>query len=150
MLNDHEAALKFRLTAAQIAQLTTMIEEARATHPSALSPDHRQFLIYGDVGGAFYLGTDGDVQGEVWDDPSGPTSTPDEAFLIVAILAFADRYPEFRSLLPHRGPSSVDCVDCNATGRILIGEIRIFCGTCRGLGWGPLPSRGPAWPLRVE
>jgi hypothetical protein len=65
-------------------------------------------------------------------DYIGTQSVEDQSLVISALVVGSDRYPELRSLLPVRGPGSVDC-PCRAVPLCVSGQL--ICGTCGGLGW---------------
>jgi hypothetical protein len=56
----------------------------------------------------------------------------DGAWVLPALVAGADRYPELRELLPER-PS--DAVECPCRKHPLFASRQIPCGRCGGLGW---------------
>ena len=116
------------------ALIRQWIDEARATHPSHLTPDGRAVLIYGDMGGAAYVTSDGEILTQPWDaDRAQPE--PDPKLRHTALVIGARRRPELKELLPERSPSDTDCSACSGTGWLQFDAARIVCGQCGGLGW---------------
>lgn len=70
-------------------------------------------------------------------DYAGILPVEERSWLLIALVAGADRYPELGQLLPVRGPDAVDC-RCRAIPLCVSGEV--VCSECGGLGWLPGPE----------
>jgi hypothetical protein len=92
------------------------------------------------------------------DDFDGTRPVEDRSWVLTALVAGANGYPELRPLLPVRGPDAVDCA-CRAIPLCVSGTV--ICGECGGLGWlpgadrptsrcsGPRPPRWLSWYHRL-
>ena len=67
-------------------------------------------------------------------DFAGTRPVDERSWVLLALVAGAERYSELRPLLPVRGPDAVDCL-CRAVPIVVSGQVR--CGRCGGLGWLP-------------
>lgn len=76
-------------------------------------------------------------QGEVFDaDEAGALTLAKEPLRTMYLVGGAERYPELAPLLPVRPSASRNCLHCDGTGWMPLGEDgRIRCSTCRALGW---------------
>jgi hypothetical protein len=117
-------------------QIADRILEARQHHPGRLSPDGSALLLYSDMGGRCYLRPNGEILSVSIDSTSSDAREADLKFRTVALVAGSEVYPELAALLPERPSSSRDCPACQG-GRVQVGELRIICGECNGLGWQP-------------
>jgi hypothetical protein len=117
-------------------QIAARILEARRHHPDRVSADGSALLLYADMGGQCYLRPDGEILRLSIDSGSSPERETDPKFRTVALVAGSEVYPELGILLPVRPPSSRDCEACSG-GRVRVGERRMICGECNGLGWQP-------------
>jgi hypothetical protein len=63
---------------------------------------------------------------------AGMRALEDRDWVLPALVAGADRYPELRALLPERPPGAVDCP---CLEHPLLASRQILCGRCGGLGW---------------
>lgn len=70
-------------------------------------------------------------------DFAGTRPVEDRSWVLTALVAGSDRYPELRPLLPVRGADAVDC-PCRAIPWCVSGKVG--CAECGGLGW--LPGAG--------
>lgn len=63
-----------------------------------------------------------------------PGSRPVEDWLWVlsALVAGTERYPELRTLLPERPR---DAIDCRCRKHPLLASGKVLCGECGGVGW---------------
>jgi hypothetical protein len=117
-------------------QIAARILEARRHHPDRVSADGSALLLYADMGGRCYLRPDGQILRESVDSASSLARETDPKFRTLALVCGCEFYPELVALLPERPSSFRDCPACQA-GRVQVGELRIICGECNGLGWQP-------------
>ena len=63
-------------------------------------------------------------------------------WLIVAIKASCEEFPELEAMLPERPDDAHDCDTCKGKGKVLRPWRRVgpFCDGCWGLGWTCLPT----------
>jgi len=93
-------------------------------------------MIYGDVGGAAYIRTDGSVFAEPWDDfPENQFRREDPGFVTSMIVVGAKKWPALLELLPDRPLGAADCTKCGGAGWVKVGTVDLVCGACDGLGW---------------
>lgn len=89
--------------------------------------------LYADIGGIIAIRPDGTfVEWSHDSDGRGAHPVEDPTWVLLALVAGARRYPEFRPLLPSRGPGAVAC-DCWEIPGCVSGVFS--CGRCGGLGW---------------
>ena len=69
-------------------------------------------------------------------DYAGTRPEEDRSWLLTALVAGADRYPELRPLLPVRGPDAIDC-PCRAIPLCVSGKVG--CASAAG----SVGCRGP-------
>ena len=117
------------------------LAEARTSFPAALNRDGSGVMIYGDVGGAAYIRSDGSVELEAWDDYPGNSWLSEPLGVRYAILTIAaKKRPALVELLPLRPAAADDCVKCGQTGWRKIGPLEVACEVCHGLGWISPPN----------
>lgn len=63
---------------------------------------------------------------------AGLQSLQDRSWVLPALVAGANRYPQLRVLLPERPPGAVDCP---CLKHPLLASNQVLCGNCGGLGW---------------
>jgi hypothetical protein len=63
---------------------------------------------------------------------AGVRPLEDRDWVVPALMAGADCYPELRALLPERPAGAVDCP---CLKHPLFASRRVLCGKCGGLGW---------------
>lgn len=129
----------FELSTQLIAKLRH-VQERRGSDDIAREYD--AFMLDPGMGPPTYLSSDGRI---VWDDDIwGVIGTRAEAFAAIMAGVRKTGLVELRDLLPSRGPSSVDCPECLATGwfdwhgqlKDFVGQSMSFvCPKCGGLGW---------------
>ena len=113
---------------------------------------HRWLAVYVADFGALplYLGWTETIgirpDGEVisWSTESefaGVRSVEEWTWVLSALVAGSDRYPELRRLLPEQGPGAVDC---SCRNQLLFVSGKVLCGECGGVGW--LPEQRHAEP----
>jgi hypothetical protein len=121
------------------------IEEARAHDPKALSPGGDAVMLYADIGGAAYLRSDGAILGAGWDEE--PVVETDPRWLVLAIIHGSKRRPDLSQLLPIRPSRAEDCRACSGAGAGEVGNHRLVCWNCAGLGWWPPAQPTLIWPV---
>lgn len=95
--------------------------------------------VYSDPGGVLLLAADGSVYSRN-NNTMEVCLEPDPRWRALALAAAAEKLPELRPLLPERPAAAPDCRVCAGRGQIqATPHIRLWCGTCWGLGW-PLPE----------
>jgi hypothetical protein len=114
-------------------QIAARILEAKQEGSRRLSADGTALLLYADMGGECYLRPDGEIVSQSVDIAISP-ERESAVLRTVALVAGSDLYPELKALLPERPASSRDCPACSG-GWIPVGERRLICGKCNGLGW---------------
>jgi hypothetical protein len=121
------------------------IDEARVHDPATLSPGGDGVMLYADIGGAAYLRSDGAILSAGWDEE--PVVETDPRWLLLAIVRGAERRPELAQLLPAQPPRAEDCRACSGSGAIDVGNHRLLCWDCAGLGWWPPAQPAWMWPV---
>jgi hypothetical protein len=66
------------------------------------------------------------------DEYAGVRSVEEGKWMLSALVAGTERYPELRALLPERPR---DAVDCQCRNHPLFGPGKVLCGSCGGVGW---------------
>jgi hypothetical protein len=101
----------FELSPQLIAGLRN-VQERRGSDD--ITRQYDAFMLDPGMGPPTYLSSDGRI---VWDDDLwGVIGTRAEAFAAIMVGVKKTGMVELRDLLPPRGPSSVDCAECLATG----------------------------------
>jgi hypothetical protein len=92
--------------------------------------------VYGDIGGALLVATDGRVWSCGWDAEKAEPA--DEQSRLLALIVCVESLPELGRLLPARPKAAPDCPLCRGAGVIDLAGIHLRCGHCAGLGWVPV------------
>ena len=96
-------------------------------------------LLYGTIGHAAYLRSDGSVwlhaaRDWVNDPDTYEWHQASRTERWGALLLGAKRFPELAEMLPLRSSGDSDCSPCHGSGRVVAD---VLCPTCGGLGWVP-------------
>ncbi len=105
----------------------------------AISARYDAFLLDSGLGSAKYLTRDGRI---VWDDEVWEVEgTYLDALAAISIGARKSGISLLLQLLPVRPHTATDCVNCAASGRVVLphsdkaSTFHITCWQCGGLGW---------------
>lgn len=104
--------------------------------------------VHGSIGGSYLIDEHGRVL-ELNDSTNAISEVVDDKQVLLALVAAAEQYPEFKKLLPKRDSAARDCDECNGEGFLVLANVRLRCGKCLGLGWlSPELARFhyPRWP----
>ncbi len=63
---------------------------------------------------------------------AGTRPVEDRIWVLSALVAGAERYPELRALLPER---PTNAVDCRCRKHPLLASGKVMCNECGGIGW---------------
>lgn len=88
--------------------------------------------VYADFSGILGVGPEGTILRYDWESGEfGPIT--DNGWPIIAAVSAAEKYPDLLAMLPDKPPGAKPCSPCEGTGKQF--HIKVFCGTCLGLGW---------------
>jgi hypothetical protein len=119
------------------SEIRRRIDHYRVHGPGALSSDGKALRVDGSIGYDCWMSPEGDVYMETYDIDTEDAPKVDRsrrAQLLVLALG-ARTLPQLESLLPSRPVGATDCPECKGAGRFHIGEHRLVCNRCCGLGW---------------
>jgi hypothetical protein len=122
--------------------LSELREYRQVNGADDLMKTYDAFMLDPGLGPAIYLSSDGRI---VWDDDGwGVLGTRADALAAIRAGVNKTGVQRLLALLPSRESGSIDCPNCDATGRFdAHGQLRdvsgqrfsIVCVTCAGLGW---------------
>jgi hypothetical protein len=124
-----------RASASLLAQVREWIAEAKLKSPGSLSANGDGVMIYGDIGGAAYIHSDGRIEVEPADAVPGNVWREDPGVLTAILVAAAKRRPALAELLPVKPIDANGCGVCEGTGWVRVAGLTTVCGACHGLGW---------------
>lgn len=117
---------------AKLSELIQRISSDAAAHDwqRDLARRFKALPVYGDIGGALLICTDGTVLGVSWDDESKATPAPLD-WSLIAYAAAGYKFPELNVTPPQRPDAG--WVSCFCCGRDV--GVGLGCTHCFGLGW---------------
>ena len=96
--------------------------------------------VYLDGGGGLALKPNGEIVEFSWERPEDAQPINDLRIINIALFQGSKKYPELKSLLPHRPPNATVCPYCQGTGyptSALGSNIENIVCYCGGAGWVP-------------
>ena len=105
-----------------------------------LAAELRALPILLDMGGCYWLRSDGEIFSSIWDEPRELRVEGEERIRNLVLFQAVRKFPELEPLMPKRPATAQDCDFCRGTGIVnelppeLAKDVLCFCG---GLGWLP-------------